>query len=475
MIAAADSGSRSVAPLCIVYLAMVDGHATGRGTWTARAGLLAILGVVCLLGPAATAAGTSITPQRVAIVVFENKDYDANVDPSGSSYVVGNAGAPYINDVVIPESLSLVPSPAGCDHPAGEPAGSGALACTSGMFQSYRNERGFRTGASAPEYAWMVEATDANVRDHNFPDGLNDGKPEGGIVGYAPGHNDTSGPVYDLFGYMEAHSVSFDVYQEDYPGDPTHCSTRQFSDLPTGSPLQSRFYARKHSPLLLTWSQSPDALVVNDGPGGAEDLSPPVAPTDAACRQHVRDFPNNVPNSTTQVVRNFSGNENFGQLTFVVPGMCHTGHDSNANCLGTDTDPRGGLQGIDRWLQLNLDGLRRDVGRNGVVIVTFDENHTADGAGTVAPIFTAIVPGVGGGGNVGVLDAPGCNPMPANGCTDRAHLYDHSSTARALMEAVGGSCSVFDNASIYRGQTTTARQNCAAATPLPLALIDATP
>ena len=39
------------------------------------------------------------------------------------------------------------------------------------------------------------------------------------------------------------------------------------------------FYARKHSPLLLTWSQSPDALVVNDGPGGADDLSPPSAPT----------------------------------------------------------------------------------------------------------------------------------------------------------------------------------------------------
>jgi hypothetical protein len=115
--------------------------------------------------------------------------------------------------------------------------------------------------------------------------------------------------------------------------------------------------------------------------------------------------------------------------------------DSNTNCLGTDADPRGGLQGLDRWLQLNLDGLRRDVGRNGVVIVTFDENHTSDGAGTVAPVFTAIVPGVGGGGHAGLLDAPGCDPMPAAGCTDRTHVYDHSSTARTLIEAVGGSCS----------------------------------
>jgi hypothetical protein len=34
---------------------------------------------------------------------------------------------------------------------------------------------------------------------------------------------------------------------------------------------------------------------------------------------------------------------------------------------------------------------------------------------------------------------------------------------------------VFDDVSLYRGQTTTARQNCTAATPLPLAVIDAAP
>jgi hypothetical protein len=34
---------------------------------------------------------------------------------------------------------------------------------------------------------------------------------------------------------------------------------------------------------------------------------------------------------------------------------------------------------------------------------------------------------------------------------------------------------VIDNASIYRGQTTTVRRNCAAATPLPLAFVAPTP
>ena len=61
---------------------------------------------------------------------------------------------------------------------------------------------------------------------------------------------------------------SVDAYQEDYPGGPTDCSTLQYSDGAAADPM---FYARKHSPLLLTWSQAPDALVVNDGPGGAED------------------------------------------------------------------------------------------------------------------------------------------------------------------------------------------------------------
>jgi hypothetical protein len=133
------------------------------------------------------------------------------------------------------------------------------------------------------------------------------------------------------------------------------------------------------------------------------------------------------------------------------------------------------MEGIDRWLQLNLDGLRQDVGRNGVVIITFDEDHTSDGAGVAAPIFTVIVPGVNATGTPGTLAAPGCDPMPATGCADTATVYDHSSTARSLIEVAGGTCAVFDNASIYQGQTTTARQNCTAATPLPLSVVDATP
>ena len=193
------------------------------------------------------------------------------------------------------------------------------------------------------------------------------------------------------------------------------------------------FYARKHSPLLLTWSQSPDALVVNDGPGGADDLSPPAAPTDAACLAHVRDFPNNTPNATTAVVRNFSGQR--AVRPHHVRRARHVPHRPRlrtATASGRPPTRRGGMQGIDRWLELNLDGLRRDVGRNGVVIVTFDENHTSDGAGVVAPIFTAIVPGPERGGRRRQRSTlPAASPMPATGCADR----DHRSTTTRRRHA----------------------------------------
>jgi hypothetical protein len=457
---------------------MGERHTGGRAWRALRAVALVLLAAVVLpasAGAAPPSMGTAVSPTRIAIVVFENKDYDNSLDLTDSRYVVGNPAAPYINGTIIPESLSLVPTPAGCDHPAGDAAGVAVKPCRSGMFQSYRNDLGFRIRASAPEYAWIVMGTDANVRDGDFPSHLNAGEPQGGIVGYAPGHNDTSGPIYDLFGYMEAGGVPFQDYQEDYTGGPAACSTDRFSENVDRSVAPPMFYARKHSPLLLTWSQSPDALVVNDGPGGAEDLTPATQPSPAACEAHVRDFPGNTPNATTAAQRNFTGDEPFGRINFVVPSMCHSGHNSDRACGGTAGDPRGGMEGADRWLELNLDGLRRDVGPNGVVIVTFDEDHTADGLGVVAPMFTAIVPGLAASGASGVLAAPGCDPMPATGCADTTTIYDHSSTARSLIEAVGGSCSVFDNASIYQGQTTTARQNCAAATPLPLAVVDPTP
>src|SRR5512144_1147418 len=144
--------------LCIVCLAMVEGHTHGRASWrslfAAALGVAACAALPASAGAASAAAGPAIAPGKIAIVVLENKDYDGTFGLTGSRFVVGNPEAPYLNGTIIPESLSLVPTPAGCDHPAGDVAGVALKACRSGMFQSYRNELGFRIRASAPEYAW---------------------------------------------------------------------------------------------------------------------------------------------------------------------------------------------------------------------------------------------------------------------------------------------------------------------------------
>jgi hypothetical protein len=100
------------------------------------------------------------------------------------------------------------------------------------------------------------------------------------------------------------------------------------------------------------------------------------------------------------------------------------------------------------------------VGRNGVVVVTFDEDHSADGAGIVSPLFTAIVPGTNAAGTPARSPLPAATRCRRRAAPTRRRSTTTSSTARSLIEAAGGTCAVFDNTSLYQGQTTTARQNC---------------
>ena len=258
-------------------------------------------------------------------------------------------------------------------------------------------------------------------------------------------------------------------------GDATSCSTRQFSDLPNGSQDQSMFYARKHSPLLLTWSQSPDALVVNDGPGGAEDLTPGVRSDRRRVPAHVHDF-RTTPRTRQRRSCGTSPATSRSDASRSSCRGCATQAMTRTRTVSGPTPTRAvGRRGSIGGSSCNLDGLRRDVGRNGVVIVTFDEDHTSDGAGVVAPVFTAIVPGLGAGGETGVLDAPGCDPNA------RVGLLRPQPPVRPLLDGAfayrdrGGSASVFDNASIYRGRRRPRAGMRAARPPPPLAVIDATP
>jgi len=406
-------------------------------------------------GAVRAAAAASVQPVRVAVIVMENRAY---------TEIVGDSGhAPYINGTVIPEALSAAPGNPSCDYPAGDPQGTGTLACRSGMFQSFRNNRGFRAKGSAGDYAWMAMGTDANIKDTVFPDCV-PGTPScspvtdanGGVVGYTPG-GDPSDPPYNIFRVIEGGPATFRVYAEDYPGSATRCSTAAWSDA-TDPHL---FYARKHNPLLMVWDQTPDAHVV---PG----TTPASAPDGTACTNHLVDFPCNTPNATVRQAVNFAGSETFGTVTFIIPSLCHDMHNSNSACTnGTGVpDDVGATRGGDTWLANNLDGIRRDVGRHGVVIVAWDESGAVDNAGVAPPMPLFVVPGLDAAGAAGVLAA-----CPRGGCTDTSAIYDDSSVLRSLLQVAGSGCATLDDSVSYQGQgTNTARSYCAAATPLPLAL-----
>jgi hypothetical protein len=479
-----------------------------------RLGLVAAVATVAAGGiadRAPVARADTAEPAKLAVIFFENKDYDSANGQPDTEYVVGSPNAPYINGFLLNPADAQgawVPEPndaagnTACNFVKGESQGTGTTACASGFFQSRRTTVGgttsFRKGGSASEYTWDVVGTDANISDAHFPCGRfveNDvdllhcdvgfapTSPNHGIQGYSPDavctndpvtHECTGADTYNVFDYADAHGIGYTVYAEDYVGDATTCSTASFSDDHKGSD----FYARKHNPFLLTWDVSPDALPYNLAHGDASDVTPD-RPTDAACLAHVRDFPGNTPNADTSPITNFPGSERFHELTLISPSMCHSGHNSNS--AGTNkagyplcgapsrgcgpNESCGGIQGFDRWLELNLPGIRQDVGQDGTVLVISDENQTNDDAGTTAPTFAMALPGTDATGTPGVLSA--C--QSSSPCYDASSIYDQGSVAKALIEFAGGGCANFDNRVTYNAFTT-ASTTCSAATALPVAV-----
>jgi hypothetical protein len=403
------------------------------------AGLALLLTVVAAAGAApAPASAATAAPSKLAVVVMENRPYSTVAKKF-----------PYVDSTIRAEGITIVPSPTGCNYPAGDPQGTGTLACTAGMFQSYRDAAGYRTKTSGPEYAFMSMGSDANVLDGKFPNSLNTATGiNQGVVGYTPS---TPTAVYNVFDAAEAGGVPFTVYAEDYPGSTTTCSTVKFSD----GLAKSNFYARRHNPFLLTWDQTPDARVV-------AGVTPAAPPSPSACEAHMSDFPGNTPNGSTAVVQNFTGGESLGALTIIVPSMCHSGHNAESAC-GTG---QGGIPGADNWLRANFQAIRQDVGPNGVVVLTWDEaGPGVDGQGKVPPIALYVVPGADAQGAPGTL--AGCGTPP---CALSDGIYDQASTVRTLLDQVGASCAALDATVTYQRQPGPAQALCTAARPLPVAI-----
>ena len=189
-----------------------------------------------------------------------------------------------------------------------------------------------------------------------------------------------------LFDQMDKRGIGWTVYAEGYPGGPGSCFAGVSSDT------ASNDYARKHVPPLLFSSTS----------------------AGAACTSHVRNFPNDTPADGSAPVNNFK-DVHFPALTFVIPNLCHDMHNSASQCGAA----RGGQPGGDLWLSRNWASLLQDAGPRGVVILTWDEGETS------TEHIATFVAGAA---------------FPSDGGTQDGHTYDHSSTLRAIEDALGLPC-----------------------------------
>ena len=189
-----------------------------------------------------------------------------------------------------------------------------------------------------------------------------------------------------LFDQMDRKGIGWTVYAEGYPGGAGSCFTGVSSDT------ASNDYARKHVPSLLFSSTS----------------------AGAACTSHVKNFPNDTSADGSAPVNNFKG-VHLPALTFVIPNLCHDMHNSALQCGAA----QGGQAGGDLWLSRNWASLTQDAGPHGVVILTWDEGQ---------PGSEHIATFIGGAGTSAI------------GGTQDGHAYDHSSTLRAIEDALGLPC-----------------------------------
>ena len=329
--------------LCIVYLAMVEGHTGGRASLGACALLLAALALVAPASRGATAAvqrQPSIAPQHIAIVVFENKDYDTSLDPTDRRLRRRQSGgAVHQRDGDPGVALARADARSGATIPPAMPRASAAKRVHLRDVPVVSQRCcGFRVRASAPEYAWMVTGTDCErprplVPEPSQPEraGGRDRRlrtrPQRHVgAGVRPVrlHGGNGVPLRRLPGGLSRRR--------------RRLLDRQFSDRPQRVAIPM-FYARKHSPLLLTWSQSPDALVVNDGPGRRRRLQPagraerrrPAGRTSATSRTTCPTRP--PASSGTSPATSSSAGSPSSFRACATPGTT-----PNRVCLGSDTD-----------------------------------------------------------------------------------------------------------------------------------------
>lgn len=366
----------------------------------------ALLTVGLAAGTAASAPSASQVPTRVAVVLMEDKD--ACSPTLGLLAVCGGGQAslmPYLNRTIVHEGVTFTQMHEGIT----------GLSCHDG----HQPGCYYLTGKA------------------NYPLIFSGALCNNGCLG-------STSP--NLFGQMG--DRGFKVFEEDWSntsGKPTPRCEIKFA------PPQGYAYSRLHNPATFwvgacRWREQPKTIFnfPNEPPGAMANSQGP--------------FPA------------FRGQESFARLDVIVPSMCHDQHDPACPTGTTNATSAWGVTGTgpcteghghgwvvdnsitagDLWLCRNFEGIRKDVGSDGVVILTWDENadkkgYTPGGNTAQGLVPTVIVSGEDPSGTPGVLDA--CPSPGSTGCVDESD-YDQTSLFKTLIDvAVGGSprpCSYYE-------------------------------
>ncbi|HYZ27717.1 MAG TPA: alkaline phosphatase family protein [Thermoleophilaceae bacterium] len=337
--------------------------------------LVVAAAVLAALLPAGAAQGTTAKPpQHVFVIVLENENADTTFGPASP--------APYLAQTLTAQG-AFVPNYYGIGHNSLD----NYIAMVSGQAPNVE------TQADCPMFTDFTPGIPAS---------------DGQVVGQGCVYPASVQTVADQ---LEARGLSWKGYMEDMGADPVRDNGTTCAHPAVGTPDRTEQaspddqYATRHNPFVYFHS-------IIDRP---------------ACAQ--RDVP------LDRLTGDLASTRTTPNLSFIVPDLCHDGHD--ATCA--DGGP-GGLPAADQFLQTWVPRITSSPAyrRDGLLVVTFDEAENDSSAccgeqpGPNTPAPGGQSGGPGGGRTGAVLLSPSIVPG-----TRTSFEYNHYSLLRSIEDFFG--------------------------------------
>ncbi len=339
-----------------------------------RLAILAALVVAVLVPASAAYAKTAKPPQHVFVIVLENEDADTTFGPASP--------APYLAQTLTAQG-AFVPGYYGIGHNSLDDY----IAMVSGQAPNVE------TQADCPVFTDFLPGTPAS---------------DGQVVGQGCVYPANVPTVGDQ---LEARGLSWKGYMEDMGADPVRDNGTTCAHPAIGAPDRTQQasptdqYATRHNPFVYFHS-------IIDRP---------------ACAQ--RDVP------LDRLTGDLASLRSTPNLSFIVPDLCHDGHDA----MCADDGP-GGLPAADQFLRTWVPRITSSAAyrRDGLLVVTFDEAENDSSAccgeqpGPNTPAPGGQNGGPGGGRTGAVLLSPSIAPG-----THSSFDYNHYSLLRSIEDLFG--------------------------------------